>query len=1333
MEKSVFYYLFFGIVLNASFVFAQSPAKQWDLGLGGNQGDFLYYGQQTSDGGYFAVGSTDSDGGTGDVSDVTRGNTDYWVIKLNTNGTTAWDKRFGGDGNDGLRSGKQTSDGGYVIGGWTYSGISGDKTEDSRGGTDYWIIRLNSSGIKQWDYRFGGEEDDYLSDIIVTSDGGFLLGGRSSSNAFGDKTEASRGSSDYWVVKISSTGVKQWDKRFGGTSDDYLTTLVATADGGYLLGGYSSSQVSGDKTQPRVGSNDYWVVKINSVGTKQWDAVYGGSSNDVLTSMKNTTDGGFILGGYSNSPVSGSKTQASKGLNDYWILKASGTGTVQWDMTLGGNLNDDLYSLEQTSDGGYLVGGSSESGINGDKSIASRGAADYWILKLNSVGSKQWDVAFGGSDSDFLRTLKSTSDGGYAFFGYSWSGLSGDKTQSSRGSLDYWIVKTGSPVSASIATNRLSQTTFCPGVMIPVSFITAGTFGSGNVFTAQLSNSSGSFASPVNIGTLSGIYSGTISATIPASAAMGSGYKVRVIGSNPAITGTQSTSTITISTASAPVISVTGTTLTSTPAQTYQWMLNGNTLIGENGQTHEATQNGNYTVVITDQYGCSATSTSVYVTVSSSPTIITDYVSPMSFCAGDIVHVFYTASGAFNPGNIFTAQLSDGSGSFATPIAIGTLADVNSGTLQTVIPVTSAQGLAYRIRVIASDPAVTGDDNGMDLQLFTAATPIVSVNGNMLQSSPAQSYQWNLNGSQISGANSSSYTATVNGDYSVTITDNAGCKATSAVTTISSITPPVDPCGANPDYEFSLVKDIIPSYNSSSSRCFYKVADNKVFFTAKDPGTNFESLYFTDGTSTGTVMLKAKLTPLDIGNPVYSSLFCTFQGKMCFVGKENQINQVWISDGTPSGTYALTSFTTSLTINQLTVHNQKLYFKTYGGGTGALYESNGTANSAVNIETLVFAEYLSKLKTWNNKLYLITNSKVYDYTNNSRVLIFDYFIDHVGCIAGCEIVNGKLIYQSDVNCTGSGAEYRDIYEVDLQAGSERSLSSSVTFSNPVDYFRKAIVFKNAVYFYYNDYSIPNEVNDVAFIYKYDGNTLDLIHSNAIDSSDISFSGFVTNGDRLLYQIAVQSSKANTVPAGWSVLYETDGTSSSLNKIFDKTSNTFLNNNMYSPNHVVVHGNKVFFYADSLPYSSYPVSRLFYHDGISAKKIFANSNDKSFNGLEMVSLNQDEILISAYMSPRTGLGFGTEPWILTCGTTGIDETVSMNRLVVYPNPTNGIVTVNSEDKILNRINVLNLVGELILTSVNKKTIDLSQFPSGVYILEIEYESKIEKHKIVLSGR
>jgi hypothetical protein len=248
-------------------------------------------------------------------------------------------------------------------------------------------ITLNKSFLipyitKIWDKTFGGNGTDEQSVVVATSDGGFLLGGRSTSNILGDKTENGRGSDDFWVVKINANGQKQWDRTFGGTNSDVMNHIVPTSDGGYLLGGRSNSNASGDKTENSRGNEDFWIIKVNANGVKQWDKTFGGTGDDIGTAIVSTPDNAFLIGGGSNSNASGEKSENSRGGADYWILKMDTNGNKQWDKTIGGSGEDQVYTLLSIPSGGFLIFGFSDSNISGEKSENSRGGRDFWTVKV---------------------------------------------------------------------------------------------------------------------------------------------------------------------------------------------------------------------------------------------------------------------------------------------------------------------------------------------------------------------------------------------------------------------------------------------------------------------------------------------------------------------------------------------------------------------------------------------------------------------------------------------------------------------------------------------------------------------------------------------------------------------------------------------------------------------------------------------------------------------------------------------------------------------------------------------------------------------------------------
>lgn len=458
------------LLMCMSRVYGQAPEIEWQNTIGGNSSDEAYSIQETTDGGYI-VGGFSNSGISGDKSDGYYGGNrgDYWLLKLDSLGNIQWQKTIGGESDEYLTCVIQTSDGGYFLGGWSNSDSSFFKSEDPIGDgyyigvehynyADFWVIKLDSIGNIEWENTIGGDHGDYLHCVQQTFDGGYILAGQSTSAIiYGDKTEAGLGGYDYWVVKLNSIGDIEWQNTIGGTSSDWGHSIHQTTDGGYILGGTSSSGISGDKTEINFagigGEPDYWVLKLDSIGNVQWDKTLGGTEADYLYQtycLQQTLDGGYILGGYSYSGISGNKTETNNGIRDYWVVKLDSIGNITWQNDIGGSSDDILISVDETSDGGYILGGYSKSPISGDKTEPHWGGGgiivgyDYWIIKVDNIGNIIWQNTIGGTKYDGLGTAQQTSDGGIILVGASLSGLSGDKTEPSLGDYDYWIVKLGS-------------------------------------------------------------------------------------------------------------------------------------------------------------------------------------------------------------------------------------------------------------------------------------------------------------------------------------------------------------------------------------------------------------------------------------------------------------------------------------------------------------------------------------------------------------------------------------------------------------------------------------------------------------------------------------------------------------------------------------------------------------------------------------------------------------------------------------------------------------------------------------------------------------------------
>lgn len=360
---------------------------------------------------------------------------------------TAQMYKYGGSLGEYFRSFIQTQDGGFLLGGWSNSPVSGQKTNGMIGNNwDYWIVKTDASGQPEWDRTFGGGDSfiftelrgEILNVVRQTSNGNYFIGGYSDSPVYGTKTEPSYGAFDFWILKLDENGDIIWQKDIGGAEDEDLRTLEPTPDGGCIAGGLSKSGISGNKIEANRGMEDYWVVKLAEDGQLEWQKTLGGDSIDVLSSVLVQTDG-YLLAGYSASGISGDKTSESYGGADYWLVKLDLNGNEMWQKNIGGNSGDILYRAVLADDG-FVLGGESYSNISNDKSEPSRGSADYWLVKTDFDGNVLFDKTYGGSDYDGLYDLK-ICNGGYIMSGTSSSDASGEKSEDNFSDQDGWVVR----------------------------------------------------------------------------------------------------------------------------------------------------------------------------------------------------------------------------------------------------------------------------------------------------------------------------------------------------------------------------------------------------------------------------------------------------------------------------------------------------------------------------------------------------------------------------------------------------------------------------------------------------------------------------------------------------------------------------------------------------------------------------------------------------------------------------------------------------------------------------------------------------------------------------
>ncbi len=292
-----------------------------------------------------------------------------------------------------------------------------------------------------WEKTIGGKYSEYLFDMTPTPDNGFILAGSSLSNKSGNKTKDGNGNLDYFIWKMDKDGEEEWQLSFGGSGVDILKSIISTNDGGYMLGGYSNSNISADKTDSLRGLNDIWLVKLNAKGGVDWQKTIGGIGDDKLVQIKQIKGGGYIVVANSNSTISGEKHDKNLGGLDYWVLKLDKSGNIIWQKTFGGIYNDEVKSVLLTRDNEIIIGGSSNSPIGEFKHFDTNGGFDFWILKLDSEGNLKKQKVFGGKSDDFLTDIIE-SENGFIIAGTSSSNGGGNKSVNSEKHNDFWVIKT---------------------------------------------------------------------------------------------------------------------------------------------------------------------------------------------------------------------------------------------------------------------------------------------------------------------------------------------------------------------------------------------------------------------------------------------------------------------------------------------------------------------------------------------------------------------------------------------------------------------------------------------------------------------------------------------------------------------------------------------------------------------------------------------------------------------------------------------------------------------------------------------------------------------------
>ncbi len=396
--------------------------------LGGTQTDTGRGVAAYADGSVISAGTTRSVDGNLTTS---RGGTDAWLARVDAGGGLVWNKNYGGLGQDEFTALVPISDGGVLAVGSTTS-TDGDVT-GNHGLRDIWVVRLNPGGEIQWQKTLGGSGDDFANAAIGLSDGSFVIAGYVISND-GD-VSGNHGAEDVWVIKIDGTGKLLWQKTFGGSFRDVGNDIAMTLDGGFVVAGQTGSS-DGDVGGSR-NSLDFWVIRMDANGNKVWSKAMGSTTEDAATAITTASDGTITIAGYASSN-DGDVTGGTLTLDNFWIVKVDGVGTMIWQKTFGGSGLDRPTDIITAADGSYLVLGQTTSNDGNVK--GNHGQLDAWLIDIaGSTGALIWQQTFGGTANDVFYNFSITSDNGLAMAGTTLSN-DGDVT-GNHGDMDMWVLK----------------------------------------------------------------------------------------------------------------------------------------------------------------------------------------------------------------------------------------------------------------------------------------------------------------------------------------------------------------------------------------------------------------------------------------------------------------------------------------------------------------------------------------------------------------------------------------------------------------------------------------------------------------------------------------------------------------------------------------------------------------------------------------------------------------------------------------------------------------------------------------------------------------------------
>jgi len=557
---------FFAIFCLVNLSASAQLVVEWQQSYGGSGFEQPFTTEKTRDGGLISGGYSESIDG-----DITGnlGNYDWWILKTDKFGNKEWARNYGGTNYDKCRAIMQNDDGTYMAFGSSHS--SNGDLASNQGAADFWLLKLDSLGNILNNIIYGGSAEEGGRGVIRTADRGWMLAGWTGSND-GDIT-GNHGSKDAWLCKLDSNLNTQWNRCYGGTAEDRARHVVQLPDGGYVFGGNAMSN-DGDLTTNN-GDEDFWIAKVDSIGNLIWSTSQGTSGQDRIYNVAADWDGGFL--GIGRNAVNDSDVTDNHGKEDLWIIKVDSVGSIVWKKSLGGSEDDGGFKIESLPDHGYMVTGTTRSS-DGD-SPGTYGVSDFWFIRLDSLLNFVLNDHIGGKRSDHCNEIHINDDGSFFMSGFSLSEDTVPLPFNNHGMADFFLAKVYYCLPTDISLT-IGDTTICAGTALNIS--------TNNTFTSYNWNT------------------GDTSATITINMA-GEYFLEMRDGLCPYKSDSVTISTFALP--ATPIINQVNNDLISSGTGNFQWFLNGNAIQGATGNIlSNNTQTGNYTVAISDSNGCSSLS-----------------------------------------------------------------------------------------------------------------------------------------------------------------------------------------------------------------------------------------------------------------------------------------------------------------------------------------------------------------------------------------------------------------------------------------------------------------------------------------------------------------------------------------------------------------------------------------------------------------------------------------------------------------------------------------------------------------------------------------------------